>query len=62
MANDACGCDSKERVAFDLMRQIDHVVPAANRETKEYWLKLYLQCRAAVLGCDMDLIREYEKR
>ena len=43
--------DTKESVAFDLMKLISHNEPkSALKDDRDYWLKLYVQCLSATNG------------
>ena len=53
--------DSKQRVAFDLMKQIDYYSPLkSEQKSKEYWLKLYRQCYKAASGSALESILKEE--
>jgi hypothetical protein len=41
---------SVERVALELMQLIAGYEEGGATSTREYWLKLYLQCRKAAVG------------
>ena len=46
---------SAESVAFNLMDRIAaHTATNTEKASREYWLKLYVQCRKAVKGYDLE--------
>lgn len=53
--------DSKQRVAFELMKHIGvecfHTDKEA-QQTKDYWLKLYRQCYKATKGGSLESIQK----
>ena len=54
---------SPERVAFDLMIQINQYESKTEDEkTREYWLNLYYQCNWVVRGHDPVKIQKNDKR
>ena len=50
--------DSEARVAFDLMQFIAsrEQVAEEQKRTREHWLKLYLQCRAAAREANLERV------
>lgn len=53
--------DSKQRVAFDLMKLIDaHSPVELERQKKDYWLTLYRQCYKAASGSSLESILREE--
>lgn len=51
--------NSDARVAYDLMQHIanaEYHKPIGDPETREYWIRLYLQSRAAVRSASLDNI------
>ena len=51
--------DSKERVAYDLMRAISGAEPASDdKSTRDYWITLYNQCYRACSGASARNILE----
>lgn len=53
--------DSKQRVAYDLMKTIDLCSPLkTEQKTKDYWLKLYRQCYKATNGTPLESILKEE--
>jgi len=53
--------DSKQRVAFDLMKLIDSHSPVElDRQSKDYWLTLYRQCYKAASGSSLESILREE--
>lgn len=52
--------DSHSRVAFELMKHISSWENAqdAEKHTRDYWLKLYVQCNGATRGLPLARILE----
>lgn len=48
--------DNKARVAFDLMEKIARFENRNDTGDRDYWLKLYVQCNAAVHDYSIDSI------
>lgn len=54
--------NSKERVAFDLMKAIEYYDSRADtgRKDRKYWLTLYSQCLKATSGYSLESILKEE--